>query len=225
MIPAHPGLAGGPVYLDYNSTTPVDPRVVEAMRPYLADWFGNPSSDHAYAAEPKAARHRARTQVAELIGAETGEIVFTGPGSEGNNLALRGAVLAAKVDRPHVITQVTEHPAVLETCRALERAEVGLEPSAKLVDAVRPPASSCISRGCADRRTEDDHASDHRSIRRANRHQGRSGRRGTADANCRRRGCTGIQPRRRARCWGRQRASTTRAGSRRCTTAGSRRKG
>ncbi|MET7620529.1 cysteine desulfurase family protein [Streptomyces sp. NPDC005408] len=121
MIPAHPGLAGGPVYLDYNSTTPVDPRVVEAMRPYLADWFGNPSSDHTYAAEPKAALHRARTQVAELIGAETGEIVFTGPGSEGNNLALRGAVLAAKVDRPHVITQVTEHPAVLETCRALER--------------------------------------------------------------------------------------------------------
>ncbi|WP_406263748.1 cysteine desulfurase [Streptomyces sp. NBC_00191] len=121
MIPAHPGLAGGPVYLDYNSTTPVDPRVVKAMRPYLADRFGNPSSDHAYAAEPKAALHRARTQVAELIGAETGEIVFTGPGSEGNNLALRGAVLAAKVDRPHVITQVTEHPAVLETCRALER--------------------------------------------------------------------------------------------------------
>ncbi|HET6355425.1 cysteine desulfurase family protein [Streptomyces sp.] len=121
MIPAHPGLAGGPVYLDYNSTTPVDPRVVEAMRPYLADWFGNPSSDHTYAAEPKAALYRARTQVAELIGAETGEIVFTGPGSEGNNFALRGAVLAAKVDRPHVITQVTEHPAVLETCRALER--------------------------------------------------------------------------------------------------------
>lgn len=121
MIPAHPGLVSRPVYLDYNSTTPVDPRVVKAMRPYLADRFGNPSSDHAYAAEPKAALHRARTQVAELIGAETGEIVFTGPGSEGNNLALRGAVLAAKVDRPHVITQVTEHPAVLETCRALER--------------------------------------------------------------------------------------------------------
>ncbi|AVZ77887.1 cysteine desulfurase NifS [Streptomyces lunaelactis] len=114
-------MAGGAVYLDYNSTTPVDPRVVEAMRPYLADWFGNPSSDHAYAAEPKAALHRARTRVAELIGVETGEIVFTGPGSEGNNLALRGAVLAAKVKRPHVITQVTEHPAVRETCHALER--------------------------------------------------------------------------------------------------------
>ena len=121
MTPTHPGLAGGPVYLDYNATTPVDPRVVEEMRPYLADWFGNPSSDHAYAAKPKAALHRARTRVAGLIGAQTGEIVFTGSGSEADNLALRGAVLAARTDRPHLITQVTEHPAVLETCRALER--------------------------------------------------------------------------------------------------------
>ncbi|WP_406164964.1 cysteine desulfurase family protein [Streptomyces sp. NBC_00996] len=121
MTSAHPGLAGGPVYLDCNATTPVDPRVVEEMRPHLADWFGNPSSDHVYAAKPKEALHRARTQVAGLIGAETGEIVFTGSGTEADNLALRGAVLAAKTDRPHLITQVTEHPAVLETCRALER--------------------------------------------------------------------------------------------------------
>ncbi|PZH02416.1 cysteine desulfurase NifS [Streptomyces sp. NTH33] len=117
----HPGFDGGPVYLDHNATTPVDPRVVEAMRPYLAEWFGNPSSAHAYATEPGAALARARRQVAELIGARAGEIVFTGSGSEADNLALRGAVLAAKADRPHVITQVTEHPAVLETCRALER--------------------------------------------------------------------------------------------------------
>jgi cysteine desulfurase len=121
VIPAHPGLAGGPVYLDYNATTPVDPRVVEGMRPYLADWFGNPSSGHAYATEPKAALARARAQVAALIGAAAGEIVFTGSGSEADNLALRGAVLAARTDRSHVITQVSEHPAVLETCRALER--------------------------------------------------------------------------------------------------------
>ncbi|MDQ0939328.1 cysteine desulfurase family protein [Streptomyces sp. V1I1] len=120
MIPAHTGLQDGPVYLDYNATTPIDPRVAEAMRPYLADWFGNPSSAHAYAAQPKAALARARTQVATLIGADE-EIVFTGSGSEADNLAIRGAVLAAKSDRPHVITQVTEHPAVLETCRALER--------------------------------------------------------------------------------------------------------
>ncbi|QYX76169.1 cysteine desulfurase family protein [Streptomyces akebiae] len=118
MIPA---LDGSPLYLDYNSTTPVDPRVTEAMRPYLVDWFGNPSSSHAYGAEPKRALARARGQVSDLIGADAAEIVFTGSGSEADNLALRGAVLAAETDRPHVITQVTEHPGILETCHALER--------------------------------------------------------------------------------------------------------
>lgn len=91
------------------------------MRPYLAVWFGNSSSGHAYAAQPKAALARARTQVATLIGAEAEEIVFTGSGSEADNLAIRGVVLAATTHRPHVITQVTEHPTVLKTCRALER--------------------------------------------------------------------------------------------------------
>ncbi|WP_306187404.1 MULTISPECIES: cysteine desulfurase family protein [unclassified Streptomyces] len=121
MIRRHPGLRDGPLYLDYNATTPVDPRVVKAMHPYLTEWFGNPSSGHAYAGEPRNALARARRQVADLIGAQAGEIVFTGTGSEADTLALRGAVLAAKSDRPHVITQVTEHPAILETCRALER--------------------------------------------------------------------------------------------------------
>ena len=118
MIPA---LDRSPVYLDYNSTTPVDPRVTEAMRPYLADWFGNPSSSHTFGAEPKRALARARNEVADLIGADAAEIVFTGSGSEADNLALRGAVLAARTDRPHVITQATEHPGILETCHALER--------------------------------------------------------------------------------------------------------
>ncbi|WP_328767299.1 cysteine desulfurase family protein [Streptomyces sp. NBC_00286] len=118
MIPA---LEGSPVYLDYNSTTPVDLQVTEAMRPYLADWFGNPSSSHVYGAEPQRALAHARIQVAALIGADATEIVFTGSGSEADNLALRGVVLAAKTDRPHVITQVTEHPGILETCHALER--------------------------------------------------------------------------------------------------------
>lgn len=107
MIPPHPGLKGGPVYLDHNATTPVDPRVAEAMRPHLTDWFGNPSSVHAYASEPRTALSRARARVAALIGAQPGEIVFTGSGSEADNLALRGAVLAAEPDRPHVITQTT----------------------------------------------------------------------------------------------------------------------
>ncbi|MEU1532305.1 cysteine desulfurase family protein [Streptomyces fagopyri] len=112
---------GRPVYLDHNATTPVDPRVVAAMLPFLADDFGNPSSGHAYGAAPRAALSRARAQIAALVGASPEEIVFTGSGSEANNLALRGAVLAAGDGRRRVITQVTEHPAVLETCRALHR--------------------------------------------------------------------------------------------------------
>ncbi|GAA5185553.1 cysteine desulfurase family protein [Rugosimonospora acidiphila] len=120
-LAAHPGLIGGRVYLDYNATTPVDPRVVEAMLPYLTDLFGNPSSDHSYAEGPCKALAASRDQVAALIGARANEVVFTGSGSESNLLALRGAALAAGRSHPHVITQATEHPAVLATCRALER--------------------------------------------------------------------------------------------------------
>ncbi|CAL9674836.1 Cysteine desulfurase IscS (plasmid) [Streptomyces sp. enrichment culture] len=121
VLPSHPGLTDGPVYLDYNATTPVDPRVAEAMTPYLTDFFGNPSSNHPYAATPGRALAEARSQTAGLIGAQPGEIVFTGSGSEVGPLALRGAVLASGRPHPHVITQATEHPAVLETYRALER--------------------------------------------------------------------------------------------------------
>ncbi|MGY6023302.1 aminotransferase class V-fold PLP-dependent enzyme [Streptomyces spinosirectus] len=121
LQPGHPALAGGPVYLDYNATTPVDTRVASAMLPHLTDFFGNPSSGHPYGAGPRQALAEARAQVAALIGARAGEIVFTGSGSEADLLALRGAVIASGRPRPHVITQVTEHPAVLETCRALER--------------------------------------------------------------------------------------------------------
>ncbi|WP_338146206.1 cysteine desulfurase family protein [Streptomyces boncukensis] len=119
--PAPGGLDDGPLYLDYNATTPVDPRVTEAMLPYLSHWFGNPSSGHGYAEEPRRALGEAREQTAVLIGATPAEIVFTGSGSEADQLAVRGAALARGRRRPHVITQVTEHPAVLETCRALER--------------------------------------------------------------------------------------------------------
>lgn len=120
-VPVHPGLVDRPVYLDYNATTPVDPRVVEAMLPHLTEHFGNPSSSHPYGAQPRAALARAREQVAALLGARPHEVVFTATGSEADLLGLRGAVLASGRRRPHVITQVTEHPAVLETCRALER--------------------------------------------------------------------------------------------------------
>ena len=142
------GLAEGPIYLDYNATTPIDPAVAEAMQPYLSAAFGNPSSDHHYGSEPRAALGRARDQVATLIGANGGRIVFTGSGSEADNLAIRGAVLAGH-DRPHVITQRTEHPAVLEACAALQRwhgAEVtylpvdgdGLVDPRALADAITP---------------------------------------------------------------------------------------
>ena len=117
----HPGLAGRPIYLDYKATTPVDPRVIEAMTPHLTTLFGNPSSSHLHGADPKTALAAARVQVAALIGARPSEVVFTASGSEANLLALRGVVLASGRPRPHVITQATEHPAVLETCRALRR--------------------------------------------------------------------------------------------------------
>ncbi|HYU83235.1 MAG TPA: cysteine desulfurase family protein [Kribbellaceae bacterium] len=123
MPATHPGLTPGVVYLDYNATTPVDPRVVEAMLPYLTVHFGNPSSAHDYATVPLQGLAAARQQVAALIGAQPEQIVFTGSGSEADALAIRGAVLAANTTSPpaHVVTQATEHPAVLAACRALQR--------------------------------------------------------------------------------------------------------
>lgn len=117
----HPGLEGGPIYLDYNATTPVDPAVVEAMLPYLALHFGNPSSAHRYGHAAHEAVDTARRRVAHLLGCMPGEIIFTGGGSESDNLAIRGVALARRHVGNHIITQVTEHPAVLNICRALER--------------------------------------------------------------------------------------------------------
>ncbi|WP_345573045.1 cysteine desulfurase family protein [Nonomuraea rosea] len=102
----------------------VDPRVAEAMAPYLTMWFGNPWSGHRYAERPRQALTAARAQVAGLMGARAQELVFIASGSEANLLALRGAVLASERPHPHVVTQATEHPAVLETCRALRRLTV-----------------------------------------------------------------------------------------------------
>ncbi len=117
----HPGLQDGPIYLDYNATTPLDPTVVEAMLPYLSLHFGNPSSAHHYGRIAHNAVDAAREQVAQLISCLPGEITFTGGGSESDNLAIRGAALARRGRGDHIITQVTEHPAVLNTCRALAR--------------------------------------------------------------------------------------------------------
>jgi len=110
-----------PIYLDYNASTPVDPAVAEAMRPFLEDAFGNPSSGHWASATAKAALDRARSQIAALLGAAPDEIVFTSGGSEANNLAIEGTFF--EPDRPgtHIITSAIEHPAVLAPCRFLER--------------------------------------------------------------------------------------------------------
>ena len=108
-----------PIYLDYNATTPVDPRVLEAMLPYLADHYGNPSSDHVLGQRAKAAVEAARAEVAALIGAMPGEIVFTGCATEANNLALLGAARAS--GRKALVTSAIEHPSVLQPLRHLAR--------------------------------------------------------------------------------------------------------
>jgi len=117
----HPGLEHGPIYLDYNATTPIDPIVVEAMLPYLSEHFGNPSSSHSYGYRAHQAIDAARVQVAQLLGCTAKEITFTGGGSESDNLAIRGIALAYQKKGNHIITQITEHPGVLKTCHALER--------------------------------------------------------------------------------------------------------
>lgn len=110
-----------PIYLDYNATTPIDPTVAEAMRPFLGEFFGNPSSSHWYGAQTHKAVDRAREQLADLIGAEPREIIFTSGGSEANNMAIKGAAFARRSRGTHIITTVIEHPAVLEVCSWLEK--------------------------------------------------------------------------------------------------------
>lgn len=102
-----------PIYLDYNATTPVDPRVLEVMLPWLKDGFGNPSSDHVYGHRAKAAVADARAQVAALIGARPEEVVFTGSATEANNLAILGVASALEDDhRRRFLHSAVEHPAV-----------------------------------------------------------------------------------------------------------------
>ncbi len=110
------------VYLDHCATTPVDPRVVEAMMPYLADRFGNPSSVHSFGQEARAAVDRARRNLALLLGARANEIVFVSGGTEANNLAIRGLCEAASSHGNHIVTSEIEHPSVRGVCDALEKA-------------------------------------------------------------------------------------------------------
>jgi cysteine desulfurase len=111
-----------PIYLDYQATTPMDPRVLEAMMPYFTHKFGNSGSrSHAYGWEAEEGTEKARAQVAKLIGADEKEVIFTSGATESNNLAIRGVAEFYKDRKNHIITTVTEHKCVLDTCRHLEQ--------------------------------------------------------------------------------------------------------
>jgi cysteine desulfurase len=138
-----------PIYMDYGATNPVDPRVAQAMIPWLTEHFGNPASrSHAWGWEAEAAVEQAREDVAALIGADPREIVWTSGATESNNLAIKGAAQFYKARGKHIITVKTEHKAVLDTVRELERQgfdatyldvqENGLLDLDALRDAIRP---------------------------------------------------------------------------------------
>jgi cysteine desulfurase len=117
-----------PIYLDYNATTPLDPAVVEAMLPYLKEHYGNPSSTHSLGKTAHDAVERARQQVAELMGAQPDEIVFTGGGTEASNLALKGSVFTKLrgffgrwARGAHIVISAIEHPATSQPCEFLKR--------------------------------------------------------------------------------------------------------
>ena len=105
-----------PLYLDYNATTPIDPEVVEEMLPFIHGSFGNPSSSYAIGKKNKEAVNKARIQVADLLNADPGEIIFTSGGTESNNHAIRGIAFANRDKGKHITTSAIEHPAVTEVC-------------------------------------------------------------------------------------------------------------
>jgi len=107
------------IYLDYAATTPTHSEVVKAMLPYLAESFGNPSSLHDWGDDAREAIEKARAQVAQLIGADTGEIIFTSGGTEGNNFAVKGLALAQQGKGKHVVVSAIEHFSVLHSAKTL----------------------------------------------------------------------------------------------------------
>jgi len=137
-----------PIYLDYNGTTPHDPEVIQAMRPFLESEFGNPSSSHWYGIKPKKAVETARKQVSGSLNCSPAEIIFTSGGTESNNHAIFGVVRQQREKGNHIITSCFEHPAVHEICRYLESdgfettylpvSEDGLVDPADVEKAVRP---------------------------------------------------------------------------------------
>jgi cysteine desulfurase len=109
------------VYLDNNATTKMDSEALEAMLPYFSEFYGNASSIHSYGSETKQAMIKARKTIADIFGIETDELIFTGSGSESDNLAIRGVAKAYKKRGNHIITSMIEHPAVRNTCKELEK--------------------------------------------------------------------------------------------------------
>jgi cysteine desulfurase len=109
------------IYLDYNASAPIDPEVVEAMKSFLSESYGNPSSNHWAGAPVKTAIEHARKQVADLLSCDPGELIFTSGGSESNNYALKGVYYALKDKGNHIITTQIEHPAILNPCKFLEK--------------------------------------------------------------------------------------------------------
>jgi cysteine desulfurase len=134
-----------PVYMDYHATTPVDPRVLEAMMPYFTEHFGNAASlQHRFGWIAKEAVENSRKKVAEAIGAKGQEIIFTSGATESNNLAIKGVAEAYRSKGDHIITVRTEHKCVLESCRMLEESGWNASPCCRWtvkgrvsVDAIR----------------------------------------------------------------------------------------
>jgi cysteine desulfurase len=114
------------IYMDHSATTPVAPEVLEAMLPYFSEKFGNASSLHGYGLEAREALEDSREKVARLLGANTEEIIFTSGGTESDNLALKGIARRSKEKGRHIITSSVEHPAILETCRNLQKEGFGV---------------------------------------------------------------------------------------------------
>lgn len=108
-----------PIYLDYNATTPIDPRVADAMRPYLDEIWGNPSSGHCFGRPAKAGLDKARGQVAKLLGCSPAEVTFTSGGTESNNMALIGTMRKLRERGNHLVTSAVEHPAINQVCEYL----------------------------------------------------------------------------------------------------------
>jgi len=137
-----------PIYLDYNATTPLDPRVAEAMLPFIYQHFGNPSSSHIFGSTASKAVAKARGQLATVLGCQADEIIFTSGGTESNNYAIKGVAGAYRHQGNHIITSSVEHPAVMEVCRYLEGQgcrvsylpvdEFGLVDSQQVEEAITP---------------------------------------------------------------------------------------